>query len=39
MTGKGEVYVCKICGNVVEVIASGAGAIVYRGQHMQLEED
>jgi superoxide reductase len=32
-------YACKICGNVVEVIAPGSGVLVCCGQPMQLVED
>jgi superoxide reductase len=32
-------YACKICGNVVKVIASGAGVLVCCGQPMELAED
>ena len=36
MTNKGEIYACKICGNIVEVIAPGAGRLVCCGQEMEL---
>jgi superoxide reductase len=36
MTNKGEIYACKICGNVVQVIAPGAGVLVCCGQKMDL---
>jgi desulfoferrodoxin-like iron-binding protein len=36
MTNKGEIYACKICGNVVKVIAPGAGRLVCCGQEMEL---
>jgi desulfoferrodoxin-like iron-binding protein len=36
MTNVGELYVCKICGNTVEVVASGAGRLVCCGQEMEL---
>jgi len=39
MTEKGEMYACKICGNVVKVVASGAGVLVCCGQLMELVED
>ena len=32
----GEVYVCNICGNVVEVKAAGGGALVCCGEPMEL---
>jgi len=39
MTENGEMYACKICGNVVQVIASGNGILVCCGQPMQLVEE
>ena len=36
MTNQKEVYKCEICGNIVEVIHSGAGALVCCGQPMKL---
>jgi len=39
MTKVGEVYRCKICGNLVEVKESGAGTLVCCGQPMVLEKD
>ena len=36
MTNKGEIYACKICGNIVEVIGPGAGRLVCCGQEMEL---
>jgi desulfoferrodoxin-like iron-binding protein len=36
MTNVGELYVCKICGNTVEVVAAGAGRFVCCGQEMEL---
>jgi superoxide reductase len=36
MTNVGELYVCKICGNTVEVVAAGAGRLVCCGQEMEL---
>jgi len=36
MTNKGEIYACKICGMVVEVIGPGAGKLVCCGQQMYL---
>ena len=35
MTNVGELYVCKICGNTVEVVAAGAGRLVCCGQEME----
>ena len=39
MTNVGELYVCKICGNAVEVVAAGAGRLVCCGQPMELVRD
>jgi superoxide reductase len=36
MTNKGEIYACKICGNIVELIGPGAGRLVCCGQEMKL---
>jgi desulfoferrodoxin-like iron-binding protein len=36
MTNVGELYVCKICGNTVEVVAAGAVRLVCCGQNMEL---
>ena len=36
MTKKGQVYVCTICGNKVEVLEAGAGTLVCCGQNMNL---
>ncbi len=36
MTEKLELYKCEICGNIVEVIISGAGELVCCGQPMNL---
>lgn len=39
MTNVGEIYVCKICGNAVEVVVGGAGVLVCCGQPMELVKD
>jgi superoxide reductase len=39
MTNVGELYVCKICGNAVEVVVAGAGRLVCFGQPMELVKD
>jgi superoxide reductase len=39
MTQEGEMYACKICGNVVKVVASGNGILVCCGQPMQFVGD
>jgi superoxide reductase len=36
MTQKLQVYKCEVCGNIVEVIHTGAGALVCCGQDMKL---
>ena len=39
MTKKLEVYKCEICGNIVEVLHTGKGALVCCGQPMKLLEE
>lgn len=36
MTNKKEVYRCKVCGNIVEVLHAGAGTLTCCGEPMQL---
>lgn len=36
MTKKNEIYKCPMCGNIVEVLHAGAGALVCCGQPMEL---
>jgi superoxide reductase len=38
MTKSGEIYLCEICGNKVEVVESGAGVLVCCGQPMKIAE-
>ena len=38
MTNKMEIYKCKICGNVIQVLIDGAGELVCCGQEMKLLE-
>lgn len=38
MTKKGEKYRCMICGNLVEVLETGAGTLVCCGEPMKLEK-
>lgn len=38
MTQQNQVYKCNVCGNIVEVLHSGAGELVCCGQPMQLLE-
>ncbi len=39
MTEKLQVYKCEVCGNIVEVLHSGAGALVCCGEPMKLQEE
>ncbi|MBK5133022.1 desulfoferrodoxin FeS4 iron-binding domain-containing protein [Candidatus Bathyarchaeota archaeon] len=39
MTNVGDLYVCKICGNAVEVVIAGSGRLVCCGQSMEIVED
>lgn len=39
LTNVGEIYVCKICGNAVEVVVAGAGRLVCCGQPMERVEE
>jgi len=39
MTEKLQVYKCDVCGNVVEVLDSGAGELVCCGQPMTLQRE
>lgn len=39
MTEKKQVYKCRICGNIVEVLHTGIGTLVCCGQPMQLFEE
>ncbi len=36
MTNKNEVYKCPLCGNIVEILHTGAGELVCCGQPMDL---
>ncbi|MFQ5836616.1 MAG: desulfoferrodoxin FeS4 iron-binding domain-containing protein [Candidatus Bathyarchaeia archaeon] len=36
MTKKGEIYLCEICGNKVQVLEEGVGTLVCCGQDMTL---
>jgi desulfoferrodoxin-like iron-binding protein len=38
MTEVGQIYLCEICGNKVEVLENGAGALVCCGKPMKLLE-
>lgn len=39
MTQKREIYKCKICGNIIEVLHDGVGTLVCCGQPMNLMEE
>jgi len=39
MTQRNQIYKCKVCGNIVEVIHSGVGELVCCGQPMILMEE
>ena len=39
MTKLNEVYLCKKCGNIVEVLHTGAGTLVCCGEPMVLQEE
>ncbi len=39
MTKKLQIYKCKVCGNIVEVLHEGAGELVCCGQPMILREE
>jgi len=39
MTEKLQIYKCEICGNIVEVLHTGAGELVCCGQPMKLMEE
>lgn len=39
MTDVNEVYKCNICGNIVEVLHSGAGELVCCGEAMKLRQE
>ena len=39
MTKNDEVYKCNVCGNVVEVVAEGAGELTCCGEAMELLEE
>ncbi len=39
MTKKSEVYKCEVCGNIVEILHTGAGELVCCNQPMNLMEE
>ncbi|MDR1479722.1 MAG: desulfoferrodoxin [Planctomycetaceae bacterium] len=39
MTKISEIYVCELCGNVVEVVANGGGKLVCCGKEMTLKTE
>lgn len=38
VSSEGQVFICEICGNVVEVKEAGGGELICCGQPMELEE-
>lgn len=38
MTNLNEIYKCKLCGNIVEVVHAGEGELVCCGQPMELQK-
>lgn len=36
MTEVGQVYLCELCGNKIEVLESGAGELICCGEPMKL---
>ena len=38
LTNKGEIYLCQICGNKIQVLEEGAGVLVCCGEDMSLVE-
>lgn len=39
MTESNQIYKCNICGNIVEVVHTGAGELVCCGQPMELQQE
>jgi len=39
MTKINAIYKCKICGNIVEMVHTGAGELVCCGQSMEIQEE
>ena len=39
MTKRLQIYMCEICGNIVEVLHEGGGELVCCGQPMKLQEE
>jgi len=39
MTKINAIYKCKICGNIVEMVHTGAGELVCCGQPMEIQEE
>ncbi|MDO8842485.1 MAG: desulfoferrodoxin FeS4 iron-binding domain-containing protein [Methanocalculus sp.] len=38
VSSEGQVFICEICGNVVEVKEAGGGELICCGQPMELQE-
>ena len=39
MTTLNQVWKCEVCGNIIEILHSGVGALVCCGKPMVLQED
>lgn len=39
MAQKSQIYKCKICGNIVEVLDTGGGTLICCGQNMELQQE
>jgi len=39
MTKQSQIYKCEVCGNIIEVLHTGAGELVCCGQPMKLQEE
>lgn len=39
MTEKNQIWKCEICGNIIEILHSGADSLVCCGQSMKLQEE
>ena len=39
MTKLNQVYICEVCGNIVEMLQTGEGELVCCGQNMVLQEE
>jgi len=39
MTKQKQIYKCKVCGNIVEVLHAGEGTLICCGQKMEMEKE